>query len=84
MINRYDMYEPYHPDGADDPDELPGGPAAGISWLDDEDPLEDDASLNCGACGQPAGAWIYEVATDDDGSSVIAGFAVCTAHQAAA
>ena len=66
MIDRSDMYEPYHPDGADDPDELTG------------------QSLPCGACGQPARAWIYEVATDDEGSSVIAGFAVCTAHQAAA
>lgn len=95
MINRYDEYEPYHPDGPDDPDELPGGSATTISWLDDEDPLDDDLqatapgslqgeSLNCGACGEPAKSWVYQVATGEDGSSVIDGIAVCNAHQVAA
>lgn len=32
-----DPYDPLHPDGADDPDDLPGPPMASISWLDDDD-----------------------------------------------
>ena len=95
MINRYETYEPYHPDGADDPDDLPESPATSTSWLDDEDPIEDDPqatapgslrgeSIRCGACGEPAGSWIYQIAYGEDGNSVIDGFAVCTAHRAAA
>jgi hypothetical protein len=43
MLNRMiDPYDPRHPDGADDPDDLPGSPPmATISWLDDDDPFDD-------------------------------------------
>ena len=37
----FDPYDPRHPDGADDPDDLPGAPAP--SWLHDDEPdYEDD------------------------------------------
>lgn len=37
-----DPYDPPHPDGPDDPDDLPGAPLTSISWLDDEDPLDEE------------------------------------------
>lgn len=36
-----DPYDPPHPDGPDDSDELPGAPAS-VSWLDDDDDLADE------------------------------------------
>ncbi|MDP9468667.1 MAG: hypothetical protein M3P32_08030 [Chloroflexota bacterium] len=38
-----DPYEPFHPDGPDDADDLPG-PPAGVSWLDDDDPADEEWS----------------------------------------
>ena len=35
-----DAYDPCHPDGADDPDDVPGTPTS-ISWLDDDSFDED-------------------------------------------
>jgi hypothetical protein len=36
-----DPYDPIHPDGADDPDDLPGGfSLTSVSWLDDDDEFE--------------------------------------------
>jgi hypothetical protein len=38
-----DPYDPIHPDGADDPDDLPGAPPlTSISWLDDDDEFESE------------------------------------------
>jgi hypothetical protein len=38
-----DPYDPPHPDGADDPDDLPGGPPiVSISWLDDGNEFESE------------------------------------------
>ncbi len=37
-----DPYDPPHPDGPDDPDDLPGAPTTSISWLDDEDPIDEE------------------------------------------
>ena len=38
-----DPYDPPHPDGADDPDDLPGGPPiVSISWLDDDNEFESE------------------------------------------
>ena len=38
-----DPYDPPHPDGADDPDDLPGGPPiVTISWLDDDDGFNEE------------------------------------------
>jgi hypothetical protein len=82
MIDPYDSYDPYHPDGADDPEDLPGGPMIDISWLDDEDFFEDEA-VQCVRCGQPAESWIYAVGTVDGGNAAIDGYAVCAEHVAA-
>ena len=79
-----DPYDPYHPDGPDDADDLPGGPMASSSWLDGEARSLIAESLRCGACGQPAASWAYLVGTGEDGNTMIDGFAVCAAHQAAA
>jgi hypothetical protein len=38
-----DPYDPIHPDGADDPEDLPGAPPlTSISWLDDDDEFESE------------------------------------------
>ncbi len=82
MIDPYGIYDPYHPDGADDPEDLPGGPMTDISWLDDEDSFDDEA-VQCATCGQPAESWIYAIGTGDGGTVAIDGYAVCSKHQAA-
>ena len=82
-----DPYDPRHPDGLDDPDDLPGSPMTSIPWLDDGDPSDeewDTETLACGACGSPAVTWHYLVGTGEDGNLVIDGYAVCEAHRAAA
>jgi hypothetical protein len=38
-----DPYDPHHPDGPDDGDDLPG-PPANVSWLDDDDPADEEWS----------------------------------------
>ena len=38
-----DPYDPHHPDGPDDTDDLPGAPTT-VSWLDDDDPADEDWS----------------------------------------
>jgi hypothetical protein len=38
-----DPYDPPHPDGPDDGDDLPGPPAS-VSWLDDDDPADEEWS----------------------------------------
>ena len=37
----FDPYDPLHPDGADDPDELPSA-APAPSWLHDDEPDDED------------------------------------------
>ena len=38
-----DPYDPHHPDGADDPADLPAAaPMVSISWLDDDDTFESE------------------------------------------
>ena len=40
-LGMIDPYEPHHPDGADDPEDIPGAaPMVSISWLDDDDSFE--------------------------------------------
>ena len=38
-----DPYDPPHPDGPDDDDDLPGAPTS-VSWLDDDDPADEEWS----------------------------------------
>jgi hypothetical protein len=38
-----DPYDPHHPDGPDDADDLPG-PPTNVSWLDDDDPADEEWS----------------------------------------
>jgi hypothetical protein len=43
LTGMIDPYDPIHPDGADDPDDLPGAPPlTSVSWLDDEDEFESE------------------------------------------
>lgn len=83
-----DPYDPRHPDGLDDADDLPGSPMTSIPWLDDGDPSDEGEweaeTLACGACGRPAVSWNYLVDTGANGNLVIDGYAVCEAHRAAA
>ena len=37
-----DPYDPPHPDGPVDPEDLPGPPLAAVSWLHDEEPPDDE------------------------------------------
>jgi hypothetical protein len=37
-----DPYDPPHPDGPVDPDDIPGPPLAAVSWLHDEEPPDDE------------------------------------------
>ena len=39
-----DPYDPPHPDGADDEDDLPGATLASVPWFDDEDEGDDERS----------------------------------------
>jgi hypothetical protein len=45
-----DPYDPHHPDGSDDDDDLPGAPPS-ISWLDDDDPADEEWSSPFGSFG---------------------------------
>jgi hypothetical protein len=37
-----DPYDPPHPDGPADPEDVPGPPLATVSWLHDEEPADDE------------------------------------------
>jgi hypothetical protein len=37
-----DPYDPHHPDGFDDEEDLPGRPVVTLPWLDDEEPADED------------------------------------------